>query len=302
MGTPLELPDSLVSVEWLADHLGADGLQVVDIRGQVTTEDLGGGRQAASYSGARDRYAQGHIPGATFVDWTTDIVDPDGEVKAQIAKPDRFKLAMEALGVGDDIAVVIVDDSGGHLATRLWWALQYYGHDAVAILDGGFAAWAKAGKPVTTDESSIPEVSFTPRPRPELYATSDDVLGTVAAGDRQVLDARDKATYEGNVQRGSRGGHIPEARSMPAQDLIDGEGRWRSREEISELASNADVSLDQPVTAYCNGGVTATQLLFGLHRAGMPMNLLRNYDGSWNEWGEREELPVEGNRDLFNKT
>lgn len=293
------LPGSLVSTDWLAAHLGDPGVRVIDIRGSVTTEDLGGGRQRATYAGAPERYAEGHIPGSVFVDWTTDIVDPDGDVKAQIAPPDRFAAAMERIGVGDDSAVVVVDDTGGHLATRLWWALRYYGHDEVAVLDGGFSRWVQEGRPVVVEVAEVPKATFTPRERPELRATLDEVRQGLNAADRQLLDARDEGMYSGATQRGSRGGHIPGAVNLPAASLIGESGSWRSPEEIRSAASEAGVSLEQPVTAYCNGGVTATQVLFGLHLAGMPIEHLRNYDGSWNEWGERDDVPVEANRDLF---
>lgn len=295
----LRLPDSLVPASWLADHLDEPDLQVVDIRGAVITEDLGGGRQRAHYMGAPERYAAGHLPGSTFIDWTSDIVASDGPVKAQIAPPDVFRAAMERAGVGDETSVVVVDDAGGHLATRLWWALHFYGHDAVAVLDGGFAAWVGAGYPVVNEEPVVPKVTFTPRVRPGLVSSADDVLANIETGERQLLDARDEGTYAGATQRGLRGGHIPGAANLPAQSLIGEDGRWRSPSEIRRLAETSGVQLDEPVTAYCNGGVTATQVLFGLHRAGMPLDLLSNYDGSWNEWGEREDLPVEGNRDLF---
>jgi len=301
MSRTIQLPDALVSVEWLADRLGADNLRVVDIRGSVTTEDLGGGRQRAAYAGAPEAYAAGHIPGAVFVDWTRDITDPDADVKAQIAPPELFKERMERIGVGDDTAVVVVDDTGGHLATRLWWALHYYGHDQVAVLDGGYRRWTGLGLPLTREAPAVPSVTFTPRPRPELISSADDVLRLLDAKDRQLLDARDEKTYSGAIQRGSRGGHIPGAINLPAQSLMREDGTWRTGEEIRERAREAGVSLDQPVTAYCNGGVTATQLLFGLHRAGLSLDLISNYDGSWNEWGEREDLPVEDNRDLFSK-
>jgi thiosulfate/3-mercaptopyruvate sulfurtransferase len=295
----LRLPDSLVPASWLAEHFDDPALQVVDIRGAVITEDLGGGRQRARYTGAPERYAAGHVPGSTFIDWTSDIVAPGGPVKAQIAPPDMFRAAMERAGVGDEIAVVVVDDTGGHLATRLWWALHFYGHDAVAVLDGGFTAWESGGYPVVTEESVVLKATFAPRVRPELVSNADDVLATIEARERQLLDARDEGTYAGSTQRGSRGGHIPGAANLPAQALIGEDGRWRAPSEIRQVAESKGVAMDKPVTAYCNGGVTATQVLFGLHRAGMPLDLLSNYDGSWNEWGEREDLPVEGNRDLF---
>jgi len=294
------LPDSLVTAEWLADHLSDENIRVVDIRGYVHTEDLGGGRQRATYSGALDEYLESHIPGSVFVDWTSDITDPNADVKAQIAPPDLFRQRMEAIGVGDDSSVVIADHTGGHMATRLWWALAYYGKEDVAVLDGGFNRWHQLGLPLTTEVSSIPDAIFTPRICPWLRATAEEVHREIARDSRQIVDARDVGMFSGATQRGRRGGHIPGAVSLPAASLVRRNGQWLSREEIRLEAERAGVRLDQPVTAYCNGGVTATALLFGLHRAGVPMSSVTNYDGSWNEWGEREDLPAEGNQDLFN--
>lgn len=294
------LPDSLVSAEWLAEHLDDKDIRIVDIRGYVNTEDLGGGRQNATYTGAWDEYQMSHIPGAEYVDWTSDITDPDGEVKAQVAPPALFKQQMEAIGVGDNTSVVIADHIGGHMATRLWWALAYYGKEDIAVLDGGFNRWNELGLPLTADEPSVPDVTFTPRICPWLRATAEEVQRQISDRSRQIIDARDEGMYSGRTQRGTRGGHIPGAVNLPTQSLVRRDGRWKTRNELRATAEDAGVSLEQPATAYCNGGVTATAVLFGLHRAGLPLASLANYDGSWNEWGERADLPVGANQDLFN--
>lgn len=278
----------LVSVSWLADHLDDPDLRVVDIRGYVRTVDLGGGRQAAEYAGAPDEYAAGHIPGAVFVDWTTDITDPDHPVKAQLAPPHRFAEAMGERGIGDDTFVVAVDHAGAHMATRLWWALRAYGHDRVAILDGGYTAWQAAGQLMSDAPATPPPAIFTPRYRHELVSDVDEVQVALENGRTAIIDAREPGQYEGSVVRHTHGGHIPGAVNIPAKVLVNADGTQKAVAEQAAIFAAAGITAETPVIAYCNGGVTATAVLFALERTGHRAHA--NYDGSWNEWGERDDL------------
>lgn len=285
------LPDTLVSTDWLADHLNNPNLKVVDIRGYVHTRDLGDGAQEADYVGALDEYLLGHIPGARYIDWTTDIVDPNHPVKVQIAKPDDFASMMSTLGIGNDADVVIVDHTGGNFATRLWWALKYHGHDRSAVLDGGMNKWVREDREVVLDVPEVERVPFVPVMRPHLRVEAEDVLHLSESGQSTVIDARDAGQYTGEIRRGPRGGHVPGAVHIPAKSLVNADGTWKSRDEQWAILEQGGVAPETPVVAYCNGGVTATVVLFALDRAGH--SRYANYDGSWNEWTERDDLPVD---------
>ena len=286
--------DPLVTTDWLQGHLEDPNLRVVDIRGYVEKTDLGGGRQRADYLPAREEYEASHVPGAVFVDWTRDITDPDDPVPAQISPPDRFADLMGSLGIGDDTHVVVYDHAGGQFATRLWWALTLYGHDRTSVLDGGWNKWTAEGRPTTDELPGPAPATFTPQTRSGWRKEAEEVLAAGRTGEALVLDARDEGQYTGAVTRGGgRPGHVPGAKHLHADGLFGPDGTFLSDEELEERLRAAGVPEDReaPVVAYCNGGVAATVPLFALHRLGY--RNLANYDGSWNEWGVREDLPAE---------
>ncbi len=289
----MERGNYLVETSWLAEHLHDQQLRIVDMRGYVKTV-LNDGVQDALYIGARDEYEQGHIPNAVYIDWSSDIVDPDDAIEAQIAPPERFKQAMEQIGIGDQHLVVAYDaHPASQFATRLWWALRYYGHERVVVLNGGMTKWLRDGYMLDNTTPSYPLATFTPSVQSGLRATAHDVLASINQAHKLIIDARESGQYSGAIVRGhGRPGHIPGAINIPREELIDpDDGTFRDGAALQNVFSAAGVTPQQHVIAYCNGGVAATTILFSLALLGYPQ--LTNYDGSWNEWGKRADLPTE---------
>jgi len=277
----------LAETSWLADHLGDPGLAVVDIRGSIKPATA----PKPHYAPKRDAYLDAHIPGAVFVDWTEDIIEPTAPVPMTLAGPARFKALMERLGIGDETQVVAYDDSGG-LAPRLWWALNYYGHGEVRLLDGGWTKWVAEGRPVTAALPTPGAAVFTPRVEPGWRASTADVKRAMNEGRVALVDCRSPEEWRGEIGRGEQKGRIPASKNVPSVKALEGQFRtWKRPEEIRALYAGGEVTPDQPVITYCNAGVSAAVGLFALKLAGFPA--VTNYAGSWYEWESDPANPIE---------
>jgi thiosulfate/3-mercaptopyruvate sulfurtransferase len=277
----------LAETAWLAEHLHDSDLALVDIRGSIKPPTA----PRPHYAGKHDAYREAHIPGAVFVDWTTDIVEPDAPVHMTLAGPSRFKALMERLGIGDDSHVIVYDDSGG-LAPRLWWALHYYGHHRVRVLDGGYPKWVAEGRPVTATVSAPRATTFTPRVEPAWRADTAQVKGAIKDARPALIDCRTPEEWRGEIGRGEQTGRIPGSKNVPSAKMLEGEFRtWRRPEDIRALYTAAGVTPEVPVITYCNAGVSAAVGLFALKLAGFEH--VSNYAGSWYAWESDPANPME---------
>jgi len=286
----------LVATEWLAAHLDDEDVATVDMRWRGD----GSGRAL---------YEAGHVPGAVYLDWSTDIVDPDAPVAFMLAPPELFARAMEERGIGEHSALVAYADEMGSGPFRLWWASRVYGHDNVHVLDGGFEKWTGEGRPVSTELPRPRHATWTPRATRRYAATTDDVAYADTRSDVVILDSRPPEQFLGEAVwfetgpipagpdgiattlRGDiRAGRIPGAASLPATELYRDDLTLKSPEEIRAAAAAAGLTPGCSAIAYCGVGMSATALLFALHLAGFEDAAL--YDASWEEWGRDPERQV----------
>ena len=264
-------PDYLVTPEWLEAHLNDASVRVVDAR-------------------PPDKYAQGHIPGATNVD-CQGIATRDTSAEGVAAWTARMEEALSAAGVGPGQTVVFYEDTSGSNAARGVWALAYFGHDGGKLLDGGLNAWRAAGGAVTTEPATVERTSFQARPRPEELAGYEYVLGRLNDGATQIVDTRKPTEYDGTEIRSARGGRIPGAVPLDWVNNLDASGRLKPRAELEALYTGLGLDRGREVITYCQGGYRAAHTWLVLRMLGYPR--VRNYLGSWGEWGNREGLPIE---------
>ena len=277
----------LVETDWLVEHLDDPLVRIVDVRGIIKPPDA----PRPWYLAQHEAYRQSHVPGAGFVDWTEDVVEAAAPVQMTLAGPERFKACMERLGIGDGHLVVVYDDTGA-IAPRLWWALNYYGHPAVTVLNGGWVKWQAEGRPVTADLPRHPPAVFTPRRQPEWRVTSAEVRAAMKDGGSVLVDCRSPKEFAGVIGRGERKGRIPGAVNVPVGRFVDPERKtWKDPAEIRKMFETAGVTPERRVITYCNAGVSASVGLFALKLLGYPQ--AANFAGSWYEWEADPANPVE---------
>jgi thiosulfate/3-mercaptopyruvate sulfurtransferase len=263
-------PEQLVDTDWVAAH-GADAnVRIVDMR-------LAG-------------YAEGHVPGAVYV---SPVAIRDAKAPPTfLPTPAAFEQLMARLGISDTTRVIVYDERGGIYGARLWWILNYFGHTNVALMNGGWIKWSAEHRPTSPDAVTPPAGRFTAHPHPEMVATASDVVAAINKSDVRIVDARTTAEIEGRDLRGiKRGGFIESSVPVYWEDLLDPQAKtFKSADEIRAIYEARGVLPSQQVIAYCQVGMRASVDLFSLHLIGYTK--LRNYYGAWEEWGNREDLPI----------
>jgi len=275
--------DSLVSVEWLYQHIDDPNLVLLDCTVLVQANAKGG---YESVSGINS-YLAGHIPSAGFADLMNKLSDSKNTLDFVMPSAQQFSTEMGALGVSNDSKVVVYSASQHSWSARVWWMLRWAGFDQVAILDGGMQAWVSAGYPLSTEPVNRPAKHFIVSPQAELIAGRDEVFAAIGKQKVSLVDAMPEMHYRGDMVMYDRPGHIPGAVNMPSSDLLDEAGLYKSNDELDMMFES---SRDNRVITYCGGGVAASSVAFSLHRLGFTDVAV--YMGSLQEWTPNPENPM----------
>jgi len=275
---------TLIDTETLALHLSDPAYVVVDCRYNV--QDQGWGAS---------EYKKGHIPGAAFAHVDDDLSAPKTGRNGRhpLPDPERLVVTLGQLGVAEGMQVVVYDQDFGMYASRLWWLLRWLGHDAVALLSGGYARWLAEGRPVRSGVELHATRQFRGVPRAGLFVTADDVNQALVSGEALLLDARTPERFRGEIEPVDKvAGRIPGAVNYPYQRNVDETGRLRSPEDIrAEVRQSVGDTPHERVICYCGSGVTACLNLLAFEHAGL--RGARLYPGSWSEWLSDSSRPIE---------
>ncbi len=271
--------DVLVDTQWVEDHLEDDSIRIVEV-----DENPG-------------LYAESHIPGAIGFDWKRDLQDP---VKRDFLGPEAFGELFGSRGISNEHTIVLYGDRNNWFAAYTYWYLKYYGHDDVKLMNGPREKWIGEGRRTSADVPSYEAATFTAQPgKTELRAFRDEVRAALESGTK-LVDVRSPQEFSGELiampgyeQEGAqRAGHIPGAKSVPWAQAVTEDGTFKSKEDLEKLYGDKGVLNGEPVIAYCRIGERSAHTWFVLHEL-LGKEDVKNYDGSWTEWGNLVDVPIE---------
>lgn len=272
--------DVLVDTDWVAEHLNDDSIRIVEVDENPAL------------------YAEAHIPGAIGFDWKKDLQD---SVRRNFLGPEDFGKLLGSRGIGNEHTIVLYGDRNNWFAAYTYWYLRYYGHDNVKLINGPREKWISEGRETSTEVPSYPATTFTAKEgNPAIRAKRDEVLAALENSTR-IVDVRSPQEYAGEIlappgyeQEGAQvPGHIPGAKSVPWAQAVNEDGTFKSADELTELYTSKGVIVDgEPIIAYCRIGERSAHTWFVLHEL-LGRQDVKNYDGSWSEWGSLVDVPVE---------